>query len=83
MAEITGFFGTRLRSNESLMAVRPAVVAAWSCNVVAWVGLIAHAQEPLSVMLAVTTGWCALEGMRLRSFPLVVVSLVNTWWLLA
>lgn len=83
MAEIAGFFGTRPGINESLMAVRPSVIVAWICNVGAWVGIIAHAQEPLSVMLAVTTGWCAFEGMRLRSFPLVVVSLVTTWWLLA
>lgn len=83
MAEIAGFFGTKAGINESLMAVRPSAIATWACNVVAWVALLAHAQEPLSVMLAVTTGWCALEGMRLRSLPLVVVSLVNTWWLLA
>jgi len=83
MAEIAGFFETRSGINQSLMAVRPSAIAAWSCNLVAWVGLIARVQEPVSVMLAVATGWCAFEGLRLRSFPLVVVSLVNTWWLLA
>jgi hypothetical protein len=83
MAEIAGFFGIRSCIDQSLVAVRPSTIAAWTCNVAAWVGLVARAQEPLSVMLAVTTGWCAFEGMRLRSFPLVVVSLVNTWWLLA
>ena len=83
MPEIAGYFGIRPNTNNSLMAVRASAIATWTCNVVAWVGLLAHVQEPLSVMLAVTTGWCALEGIRLRSFPLVVVSLVNTWWLLA
>lgn len=83
MAEIAGFFGTKAGLNELPMAVRPSAIATWACNVVALIALLAHVQEPLSVMLAVTTGWCALEGMRLRSLPLVVVSLVNTWWLLA
>jgi hypothetical protein len=68
---------------EPLTELSVWVLAAWACNIIAWVALVAQAREPLSVVLAVSTGWCAIEGIRLRSFSLVVTSLVNTWWLLA
>jgi|WetSurMetagenome_2_1015567.scaffolds.fasta_scaffold863549_2 hypothetical protein len=59
------------------------ILAAWACNIIAWIALVARVQEPVSIVLAVATGWCAIEGIRLRSFSLVVASLVNAWWLLA
>jgi hypothetical protein len=83
MAAISGSAETQTRLGEVIYALNPSIAAAWTCNVAAWIALIAQIQEPLTVLLAVMTGWCAFEGLRLRSFPLVIVSLINTWWLLA
>ena len=83
MAEIVGAAGNRSYVSDLIVAVPPSVMFCWACNAVAWIGLIAQVHEPLSVMLAVVSGWCSFEGIRMRSFPLAVTSLVNTWWLLA
>ena len=83
MVATSSFAGARKRFGDIFFELNPSAVGTWLCNVAAWVALVARVHEPVTVVLAVMTGWCAFEGLRLRSFPLVVVSLVNTLWLLA
>jgi len=83
MSEVTRSGDGGSTFNEALRSINLSELGAWMFNVVSWIVLVAQVQEPLSIAFAVGTGWCALEGIRLRSFPLVITSLVNTWWLLA
>jgi len=83
MSEVTRSGDGGSTFNQALSSISFSELGAWAFNVVAWIVLVAQVREPLSIAFAVGTGWCALEGIRLRSFPLVITALVNTWWLLA